>query len=478
MLGPYIDCDHQKQSGNKDKQKEEKEKNGEQNKDKENKNNNKLRHLAESNDDVYCSRWVMWASYVNPNYQGNAYYEYFGNSPTSYLDCHEDGTSFKLVGVYRQELYQFYEQISKHLWAIDEYEYIVAIAGLKYMTNADCRQVGNDNYGNAIYGGVAPQPNADIAMELYSDNQCTQLLQSSKYTYASFGLESNYQGTSYSGQESTWWSNAQEPSMTLFNEVYEIYKSCTPCVDYPTYQDGYFKGNDGTEDGYLINQCWKFYSHNSYTCNGDCISMANAQGTIMQFNYQGNTFGYGAPKETFNSGYTSATTSKATTTTASAPFANFKANAYIGLSTVLFIGTFLAFAIARASARAFDKKMKSQYLLFDEDDAGKKKSSSRSTARSKSTETRRSERQKKSTKSPSASKSQRSTRSKSKARDIDSHRDLDTPVKSSRSASRSKKERISSSRVVQEDEPPRRSSSRRKERDRDADYRRYYDDDF
>ena len=42
--------------------------------------------------------------------------------------------------------------------------------------------------------------------------------------------------------------------MTLFNEVYEIYKSCTPCVDYPTYQDGYFKGNDGTEDGYLINQ--------------------------------------------------------------------------------------------------------------------------------------------------------------------------------------------------------------------------------
>jgi len=225
-------------------------------------------------------------------------------------------------------------------------------------------------------------------------------------------------------------------------------------------------------------KCWKFYSHNSYTCNGDCISMANAQGTIMQFNYQGNTFGYGAPKETFNSGYTSATTSKATTTTASAPFANFKANAYIGLSTVLFIGTFLAFAIARASARAFDKKMKSQYLLFDEDDAGKKKSSSRSTARSKSTETRRSERQKKSTKSPSASKSQRSTRSKSKARDIDSHRDLDTPVKSSRSASRSKKERISSSRVVQEDEPPRRSSSRRKERDRDADYRRYYDDDF
>lgn len=256
MLGPYIDCDHQKKSGNKDKDKD-KNKEGEQNKDRENKN--KGRHLGDNNNgnDVYCSRWVMWASYVNPNYQGNAYSEYFGNNPTSPLDCHEEGTSYKLVGVYRQELYQFYEQISKHLWAIDEYEYIVAIAGLKYMTNADCRQVGYDNYGNSVYGGVAPQPNADITMELYSDSQCTQLLQSSKYTYASFGLESDYQGSSYSGKESTWWSNTQEPSMTLFNEVYEIYKSCTPCVDYPTYQDGYFKGNDGTEDGYLINQVRK-----------------------------------------------------------------------------------------------------------------------------------------------------------------------------------------------------------------------------
>jgi hypothetical protein len=199
--------------------------------------------------------------------------------------------------------------------------------------------------------------------------------------------------------------------------------------------------------------------------------MANAQGTIMEFTYQGNTFGYGTPKETFNSGYTVATTTKATI----APFANFKANAFIGLSTVLFIGTFLAFAIARASARAFDRKIKSQYLLFDEDNAESKRTASRSSARSKGTD-RRSERKEKSTKSQSTSKSQRS-RSKSKTRELDSHRDLDTPAKS-RSVSRSRKERHSSSRVMQEDEPPRRSSSRRKERDRDADYRRYYDDDF
>ena len=97
--------------------------------------------------------------------------------------------------------------------------------------------------------------------------------------------------------------------------------------------------------------------------------MANAQGTIMQFAYEGNTFGYGTPKESYNSGYTDGY-NKVTTSRTSAAFtvsrlSKLKANAFIGISTILFVGTFLAFAIARASARALDRKGKSQHLLFD-----------------------------------------------------------------------------------------------------------------
>jgi hypothetical protein len=66
--------------------------------------------------------------YVNPNYQGYEYKEYFGDSPYSKLDCHASDTEWKLLGVYRQEFYQYIEQISKHLWAIDDYEYVVALA--------------------------------------------------------------------------------------------------------------------------------------------------------------------------------------------------------------------------------------------------------------------------------------------------------------------------------------------------------------
>jgi hypothetical protein len=32
------------------------------------------------------------------------------------LDCHAPDSSWVLLGVYRQEFYQFIEQISKHLW--------------------------------------------------------------------------------------------------------------------------------------------------------------------------------------------------------------------------------------------------------------------------------------------------------------------------------------------------------------------------
>lgn len=42
-------------------------------------------------------------------------------------------------------------------------------------------------------------------------------------------------------------------------------------------------------------KCWKFYSHYSYTCNGDCLSMASAQGTILRIMYRGQVFGFGTP---------------------------------------------------------------------------------------------------------------------------------------------------------------------------------------
>lgn len=63
-----------------------------------------------------CAHWTMWCAYVDPYYTGNGYYEYHGDDAPGSLDCHKPYTEWKLVGCYAQELYQWYEQLSKHVW--------------------------------------------------------------------------------------------------------------------------------------------------------------------------------------------------------------------------------------------------------------------------------------------------------------------------------------------------------------------------
>lgn len=327
----------------------------------------------------------MLSQYVNPNYQGNGYYEYFGENPVGVLDCHSSDSEWVLLGVYRQEFYQFIEQISKHLWAIDEYEYVVALAGLSYMTNQDCFVVGYDNSGNSIYAGVAPQPYGKFEIALYTDKYCLTPNNNLGKNFDSFGLTSsvylgskdnnnnnnkngnnnnnnNYNSNSNS-YVSDWWTSAQEYTLANLNEVYEEFKYCTSCVDYPTYQDGYFIGNYGTDDDDLINQCWKFHSHNSYVCEADCIAMGHAQGTILSIKYGDTTFGK-TSSSFYSSPYNHATHGH--TSQFDTPMARLLANAFLTASALLFVATFLAFAVARRSRYRESRGGRMRRLLDDD----------------------------------------------------------------------------------------------------------------
>lgn len=282
-----------------------------------------------------------------------------------------------LLGVYRQEFYQFIEQISKHLWAIDEYEYVVALAGLAYMTDYDCFQVGNDNSGNAIYAGVDPQPFGKFELALYTDSYCLEPDTSLGMTFDDYGLTSNIQLSSGDegddgygdGDVYDWWTSSQEYTLTNLNEVYEEFKYCTSCVDYPTYQDGYFIGDYGTDDDDLINQCWKFYSHDSYTCEAECIAMAHAQGNILSIKYGDTVFG-----KAMNGFYSK--TSSSDSGGAESKLSRLLANSFLGISFVLFITTFLAFAVARRS-RYRDRSSRSRRLLDGEQRSSSRRSKSR-----------------------------------------------------------------------------------------------------
>mmetsp|Transcript_33866 Transcript_33866/g.50225 ORF Transcript_33866/g.50225 Transcript_33866/m.50225 type:complete len:581 (-) Transcript_33866:420-2162(-) len=410
MLGGYIDCDASKSDGSGDHRDL---KSGDWNYD---------------YNEYGCARWMIWAAYVDPNYQGQGYDEYFGDDPQGTLDCHNPDSEWELLGVYRQEFYQFIEQISKHLWAIDEYEYVVALAGLSYMTDYDCFYVGADSSGNSIWAGVAPQPYGKFQMALYTDDYCIEPDESLGLTYDDYGLTTDVQLSSQDGGDDDdtysyaeeWWQDSQEYTLTQLNDVYESFKYCTSCVDYPTYQDGYFIGDTGTDDDDLINQCWKFYSHDTDICGADCISKGHSQGTMLSVKYGDTIFGKSlSDYSTYSSGANG-------TGGGESRWSRMLANAFVTFSFIVFVATFLAFAVARRSRHRERASGKSRRLLDDGD--GRRSSSrggskgdglfrSKSSERSKSGKSTRTSRSaSKSRKSYDAPKSRSSKRSSSRSR--------------------------------------------------------------
>ena len=250
MLGGYIDCDRPKgRNGNS--------------------------HDSKDNNGDGCARWMVWAAYVDPYYSGGGYDEYHNNDNrknrilnqneanndeaegfSGNLNCHEKNTHWELLGIYRQEFYQYIEQISKHLWAINDYNYITTVAALAYMTKNDCFQVGNADDGSAIYAGVQPLSGGDFQMRLYLDSQCLYAKDSDLgLTYDDFA-NANGNAPYYddAGNTDSWYSAAQEYTLTNVNAVFDTYRTCTLCMDYPTYQDGYLIGDTGMDEDDVINQ--------------------------------------------------------------------------------------------------------------------------------------------------------------------------------------------------------------------------------
>jgi len=206
------------------------------------------------------------------------------------------------------------------------------------MTNKGCSYVGYDEYGATLYSEVRPMEGGYYQMGLYSDAKCITLNTKTKYTYDDFA-------TAYSDMEYT---------LTSLNSIYADYRYCTSCVDYPTYQDGYFIGDDGTDDGDLINQCWKFYSHDSYNCDGDCLSMGSAQDSMTWISYGGKQFGrlFDGQNSLGGSVVTSSASGSSTIATSMLKNDRFKANLFLTACGIVLISTFLAFAVSRGSGRS------------------------------------------------------------------------------------------------------------------------------
>ena len=310
------------------------------------------------------------------------------------------------------------------------------------MTDENCQGPAYDGYNQAIYFGVQGLEGGDIQMGTYSDDQCIYPIETD-ITYDDFkqqegvDLGSKDQGDHDDGTYddiTEWWYGAQEYTMELFNGVYDDYKYCTSCMDYPTYQDGYFIGDTGTDDDDLINQCWKFYSHDSYGCQADCVAMAALQGNALQVTVNGKTFG-----RSFDGQYDGQHTSSSSSNAANAHatrIERLKANLYLTMSGIVFVATFLAFAVARGSSKKKKASSRSRSRRLLDADYGGESSRRRSSSRKSSSRTS----------SRSASRSRPSSSSRSKSRSRRSEGDYKSPSSASGDRARSKsRSRTSSS---------------------------------
>ena len=117
------------------------------------------------------------------------------------------------------------------------------------MTDADCFYVGTTSDSKTIWAGVNPIPVGNFEIALYTDDYCLVPNTTLGMTFDSFMLQTsmgnvgsnNNNGNNNEGDTnsySTWWYDSQEYSLKLLNEVYDSFKYCTSCMDYPSWYVG------------------------------------------------------------------------------------------------------------------------------------------------------------------------------------------------------------------------------------------------
>jgi hypothetical protein len=306
-----------------------------------NSNNNNNNNVAT------CQRHLLWAAYVDVNYEGGGTGEYmYWNTETnswndaacrvrnpyydkdSYggtlsqrcakMDCHlSSSTTFQLLGFYREAQFgDFFEQLFKHqgycLWEDDDksqfmYQYSM------YFPEA-CTQSqysATDANGNSVtlYYDVKPLHGGRFDMGLYTNEVCTE-----EYSGSDVSMDDIFGNDNQYGL--TW-----DEFITQFNNGLDTFRVCQPCKTALLSDQSAAVDDDGNVDnddavgrrrrlrelqdndddpngGYFqcqdmanmkdINQCMKFAAKtNMEVARFRDVQMASAQGTIQPTHISG-----------------------------------------------------------------------------------------------------------------------------------------------------------------------------------------------
>lgn len=244
-----------------------------------------------------CSRYVLWAAYVDLEYEGGGIgeYQYWdrwanawddsscqyasnnngqkngnnnnnddGGSRCAKMDCHLEDTHFSLLGIFKHKDYdEWMGQLFKHegmcIWTDDEYSFM---KNARKSWPRGC-SISSSYYDEdkPIYYDLKPATGGDITVGLYTDTRCT-------IEYVNQGWDDpntleNVVGNiilkggngksrdNNNGNDD--YSATLEESLATWDSAFDIFKICQPCIAYSLQNVGdnyyYYYGNDGGGGG-------------------------------------------------------------------------------------------------------------------------------------------------------------------------------------------------------------------------------------
>ena len=243
-------------------------------------NNNQHNSGDEQYTEEGCPRYVLWAAYVDPYYEGGGIGEYKfwdredkkwdktscdynpnnedGDARCAKMDCHAEDTHWQLLGLYKhRQPDDWMEQLFKHegvcVWSKDEYSFMknARKAWPKGCTVSDATTVS----GRTLNYDMKPGSGGTLNIALYTDEKCTQ-----EYNGVSTSVEQvlgNFltnQEASHDSQDNgddaldySGWSLQQ--ALKYWESSMDAFRICQPCVAYDINNVGYNGGNKGSSYG-------------------------------------------------------------------------------------------------------------------------------------------------------------------------------------------------------------------------------------
>eukprot|EP00573_Skeletonema_grethae_P002842 CAMPEP_0201688566 /NCGR_PEP_ID=MMETSP0578-20130828/2310_1 /ASSEMBLY_ACC=CAM_ASM_000663 /TAXON_ID=267565 /ORGANISM="Skeletonema grethea, Strain CCMP 1804" /LENGTH=575 /DNA_ID=CAMNT_0048172929 /DNA_START=180 /DNA_END=1907 /DNA_ORIENTATION=+ len=260
-----------------------------------------------------CARYLIWAAYVNENYEGNgaaeySYYDpyyskwdettcsYANGSPCTKMDCHLSSTSFSLLGFFKHKIIDdWMEQLFKHqgicTWSDEDYAFMknARKAWPQGCTMTNTKTKG----GNSLYYDLKPSYSGQITIGMYTDEECvkeyymstTDIEKVIGNIFANAGSQhsqdNNNNNNNGSGYDFS--SESLSESLNRWNSAFDIWDICHSCVSHDI---------SNTDGSTYFGECYddQYYAYKNYYSNDDKASYYNAYNQY----YNGNNNNNGA----------------------------------------------------------------------------------------------------------------------------------------------------------------------------------------